>query len=62
MIKNEYGPKLPISEEIHATKYRSEGETFYEAMTRVADALKDDNVHFEQFRTILSQPTVSTCR
>ncbi len=53
MIKNSYGPTLPISEEIHATKYRSEGETFYEAMTRVADALKDDNVHFEQFRTIL---------
>jgi ribonucleoside-diphosphate reductase alpha chain len=53
MIKNEYGPTLPISEGIHATKYRSEGETFYEAMTRVADALKDDTVHFEQFRTIL---------
>ena len=53
MIKNEYGPKLPISEEIHATKYRSEGETFYEAMTRVSDALKDDDTHFEQFRTIL---------
>jgi ribonucleoside-diphosphate reductase alpha chain len=53
MIKNEYGPTLPISEEIHAMKYRSEGETFYEAMTRVSDALKDDDTHFEQFRTIL---------
>lgn len=53
MIKNEYGPKLKVSEWIHSTKYRSEGETFYEAMTRVADALKDNDAHFEQFRTIL---------
>ena len=53
MIKNEYGPTLPISEEIHAQKYRSEGETFREAMTRVAEALKDDEAHFDNFRTIL---------
>ena len=53
MIKNEYGPTLPVSEEIHAQKYRSEGETFREAMTRVAEALKDDEVHFDNFRTIL---------
>ena len=53
MIKNEYGPTLPISEEIHAMKYRSEGETFTEAMTRVAEALKDDEGHFNNFRTIL---------
>ncbi len=37
-----YGPTLAISEEIHAMKYRSKGETFREAMTRVAEALKDD--------------------
>ena len=53
MIKNEYGPTLPISEEIHAQKYRSKGETFREAMTRVAEALKDDATHFDNFRTIL---------
>jgi ribonucleoside-diphosphate reductase alpha chain len=47
------GPQLPISEEIHALKYRTEGETFKEAMTRVADALKDDQEHFLQFRDIL---------
>ena len=52
-MKNEYGPTLPISEEIHAMKYRSEGETFTEAMTRVAEALKDDEAHFNNFRTIL---------
>ena len=53
MLRNEYGPKLPISEQIHKEKYRSEGETFHEAMTRVAEALKDDEIHFEQFRNIL---------
>jgi len=53
MIKNEYGPTLDISEEIHAQKYRSEGETFREAMTRVAEALKDDKGHFDNFRNIL---------
>lgn len=53
MLKNSYGPTLPISEQIHSEKYRSEGETFHEAMTRVAEALKDDEVHFNQFRTIL---------
>jgi len=52
-VKNEYGPSLNISEEIHAMKYRSEGENFREAMTRVAQALKDDEVHFDNFRTIL---------
>ena len=53
MIKNEYGPTINISEEIHAMKYRSEGETFREAMTRVAEALKDDEVHFGNFKSIL---------
>ena len=52
-MKNEYGPTLPISEEIHAMKYRSEGESFRDAMTRVAAALQDDESHFNNFRTIL---------
>jgi ribonucleoside-diphosphate reductase alpha chain len=47
------GPQLTLSEEIHAMKYRTEGETFREAMTRVADALKDDQEHFLTFRDIL---------
>jgi ribonucleoside-diphosphate reductase alpha chain len=49
----EYGPTLPISEEIHQLKYRSTGETFKEAMTRVADSLKDNEEHFKEFRNIL---------
>ena len=52
-IELEYGPTLPISEEIHAMKYRSKGETFKEAMTRVAEALKDNEAHFHNFRNIL---------
>jgi ribonucleoside-diphosphate reductase alpha chain len=48
-----YGPSIGISEEIHKMKYRSVGETFKEAMTRVADALKDGEGHFEAFRGIL---------
>ena len=47
------GPTLPISEEIHSIKYRQEGESFKEAMTRVADALKDSDEHFNSFREIL---------
>jgi len=48
-----YGPTIGISEEIHAMKYRSVGESFKEAMTRVADALKDNEEHFESFRDVL---------
>lgn len=47
------GPTLPISEEIHAMKYRGRGETFKEAMTRIADALADGPEHFREFRDIL---------
>tara|TARA_R110000796_G_scaffold13733_5_gene44262 strand:- start:9281 stop:11032 length:1752 start_codon:yes stop_codon:yes gene_type:complete len=49
----EYGPTLRISQEIHAMKYRGKNETFKEAMTRVADALKDDAEHYEVFREAL---------
>ena len=53
MTEKNYGPTLRISEEIHQMKYRGQGETFKEAMTRVADALKDDEEHFKKFRHIL---------
>lgn len=54
-LKNErvYGPTLPVSEEIHAMKYRGVNESFEDAMTRVADALKDDFPHFKAFKNIL---------
>ena len=52
-MRNTYGPTLPISEEIHAMKYRAPNESFEEAMTRVAYALKDDKEHYLSFRDIL---------
>ena len=48
-----FGPSLPISEEIHAMKYRADGESFKQAMARVADALKDDDSHYRAFKDIL---------
>lgn len=51
--EKKYGPILPISEEISQMKYRSKGESFKEAMIRVADALKDNEEHYNQFKEIL---------
>ena len=48
-----HGPTIPISEEIHALKYRQSGETFKQAMTRIADTLKDTPEHYDTFRNIL---------
>jgi len=48
-----FGPSLPISQETHQSKYRTEGESFVEAMTRIADGLKDDEDHFRDFRDVL---------
>lgn len=45
MPKTEYGPKTEIAQHIHAEKYRSKGETFYDAMVRVAAALADSEDH-----------------
>ena len=47
------GPTLKISEEIHQMKYRGTGETFKEAMSRVADSLKDSEDHYSNFKEIL---------
>ena len=48
------GPTNPFSERLHADKYRlSQGETFRDAMNRVAAALKDNDAHFRAFRDVL---------
>jgi len=47
------GPTLPVSEELHSTKYRQVGETFREGMSRNADALADSPEHFDAYRDIL---------
>ena len=53
MTTNQYGPKTPQAEELHAMKYRGPGEDFREAMNRVAFALKDTDAHYHEFREIL---------
>jgi len=47
------GPTLPVSEELHSTKYRQVGETFREGMSRIAQTLSDDADHFHATREIL---------
>lgn len=49
----EWGPTLPISKEIHAMKYRSEGESFREGCTRFSNALADNPQHFQELREIV---------
>lgn len=48
-----YGPQTPEADLIHQDKYRMRGESFRDAMTRVASTLSDNNDHFHSFRTIL---------
>ena len=47
------GPSLTFSDQLHAEKYRAPGESFREAMNRIASAMKDDDDHYYQFRDIL---------
>ena len=48
-----YGPTLPLSEELDTIKYRQTGESFYDKVVRIADALKDDHQHFKDFKDTL---------
>ena len=52
-MSNAWGPTLPISEEIHAQKYRSEGESFSESCARFAHTLSDTPEHFRRVYNIL---------
>jgi len=47
------GPQTRFSDNLHAQKYRSEGETFEDSMYRIANALKDDTNHFNALKNIL---------
>lgn len=47
------GPTFAYSERLHREKYRLEGESFREAMNRVASALADDSEHYHDFRECL---------
>lgn len=47
------GPTLPFADQLHAEKYRSEGESFREAINRIASALTDDSEHYHELREVL---------
>ncbi len=47
------GPQNPFSSQLHAEKYRAPGESFRDAMSRVAGSLKDSDDHYHEFRDIL---------
>lgn len=48
-----HGPRSAYSNQIHAEKYRLPGETFRDAMSRVASALQDSSEHYYAFRDTL---------
>lgn len=47
------GPTNPVSEQLHAEKYRSEGESFRAAVNRLAGVLCDSQLHFYEIREII---------
>lgn len=47
------GPTLKISEEIHAAKYRLDGESFEQCVYRLSNALKDGEEHRRALKDIL---------
>lgn len=53
MIEQHHGPTLPLAEETHARKHRLTGESFREAMSRIANVLADSANHFDRYRDIL---------
>lgn len=46
------GPQTEAADSLHAMKYRSEGETFREAMNRMASTLADNDDHFRNLQRI----------
>ena len=52
-MEQHYGPTNLFSDHLHATKYRNEGESFKQAMARIAYYLKDDSNHYEACKDIL---------
>lgn len=49
------GPTTEFAKHIHATKYRTEGEDFREAINRIASALSDGDDHYHELRDVLGQ-------
>jgi len=49
------GPTNPVSEFIHAEKYRAKGESFLESTNRIAAALTESKDEFRAFREVLRE-------
>lgn len=47
------GPTIPISQEVHQTKYRLDGESFEQCVYRLANGLKDGEEHRKALKDIL---------
>jgi ribonucleoside-diphosphate reductase alpha chain len=47
------GPQTAYADRLHSEKYRLKGETFRDAMNRVASSLCDSDVHYHALREIL---------
>tara|TARA_R110002167_G_C12707228_1_gene655155 strand:- start:42955 stop:44685 length:1731 start_codon:yes stop_codon:yes gene_type:complete len=47
------GPQTPFAQYLHAEKYRAPGESFHEAMNRIAGALTTERPNFLLLRSIL---------
>ena len=47
------GPQTEAADIVHGMKYRQKGETFRDAVNRVASALNDDGDHYHSLREIL---------
>lgn len=47
------GPITTAANSVHAEKYRAKGETFREAMNRIAAAVQDNHEHYMDFRNVL---------
>ncbi|MEL8056378.1 MAG: adenosylcobalamin-dependent ribonucleoside-diphosphate reductase [Pseudomonadota bacterium] len=47
------GPQTEAADRLHAEKYRLPGESFRDAMNRIASAMSDSDVHYHKLRDIL---------
>jgi len=54
-IKNMTGPTIPVAQWADEQKYRQEGEEYGQKVARVAQALTDNQEHFNKFRDILKE-------
>ena len=50
-----YGMRTRLADEIDTQKYRQTGEDFYSKVVRIADALKDNDEHFDNFKRVLRE-------